>query len=97
MILYLLNRAMWILLLAAVIAAVWWLNVTDRQAEQAAQREYCEAVVTWEVEAARGIDPLHRTGHPDYDQRAADDCPGMQPAINRSEIPNSSPRQLARE
>ncbi len=43
-------------------------------------RTYCAEVAVWQAEEARGIDPHHRTGHPDYRGNAAEICPGMRPA-----------------
>ncbi|MFW6344723.1 MAG: hypothetical protein ACOC0M_00105 [Halomonas sp.] len=91
MILYLLNRAMWVVIVAALIGAVMLLNVHDQRHEQAALEAYCESVATWQAEAARGIRPEHRTGHPDYDEIAADECSGLRPAGTTTE------RQLAQE
>jgi hypothetical protein len=88
------NRAMWILLLAAVIAGIGWLDATDRQAQQQAHIQYCEGVATWMVEAERGIDPLRRTGHPDWREIAEEECPGLRPA-GPAET-QTAQRQLAR-
>ncbi len=77
-------RALLILAVAAagagIVHALGWMAATDRQVERASLEAYCTGVVTWQVEASRGIAPEHRTGHPDYDERAAEDCPGMRPA-----------------
>lgn len=43
-------------------------------------QNYCQDVALWEAEAARGIDPYQRSGHPDWREIAADVCPGMRPA-----------------
>ncbi|WP_110642634.1 hypothetical protein [Salinicola sp. CPA57] len=38
------------------------------------QAQYCESVATWNAEAARGVAPSRRYGHPDYDGIAAEAC-----------------------
>ena len=76
---------------ALLIHALGWMAATDRQVERASLEAYCQGVVTWQVEASRGIAAEQRTGHPDYEQRAAEDCPGLRPAL-----PAITERQLAR-
>ncbi|SDO71379.1 hypothetical protein SAMN04487957_11098 [Halomonas shengliensis] len=80
MIPYLLNRAMWIAIVAGLIGAVMALNTYDQDVAQAEREVYCQGVATWLVEESRGIRPEHRTGHPDYDEIAAEHCPGLWPA-----------------
>lgn len=92
---YLITRALQILALAGAVSALIWVTGTDREVEKAAMADYCHAVAIWQAEAARGIDPHHRTGHPDYDERAAEDCPGMRPAGPAVDM--STKRQLAQE
>lgn len=69
-----------------------WMAETDADIERASVQAYCQGVATWQAEAARGIAPERRTGHPDYNGTADEQCrPG-----NRSAIPNrSTERQLA--
>lgn len=43
-------------------------------------RTYCHEVAVWAAEEARGIDPLDRTGHPDYRGIAEDACPDIRKA-----------------
>ena len=43
-------------------------------------KRYCQGVAVWEADAARGIGPYDRAGHPDWREIAADVCPGMRPA-----------------
>ncbi|MBW5802014.1 hypothetical protein [Halomonas elongata] len=50
---------------------------TDREVAAEMQRQYCTGVATWQAEARRGIAPEIRTGHPDYEDIAAEQCPGM--------------------
>ncbi len=77
-------RALMVLVMAAALVALaqvsGWLAATDRQVERASLKAYCTGVATWSAEAARGVPLNRRTGHPDYDERAAEDCPGMRPA-----------------
>ncbi|APC45924.1 hypothetical protein QHH_12 [Halomonas phage QHHSV-1] len=77
-------RALQVLLCAAALVALFhltgWLQATDRQVSRASLEAYCTGVAVWSAEASRGIAPERRTGHPDYDERAEEDCPGMRPA-----------------
>ncbi|RUR26809.1 hypothetical protein ELY33_17020 [Vreelandella andesensis] len=52
----------------------------DAADERHLHRTYCADVAVWQAEAARGIDPLRRTGHPDYRGIAEEHCPGLRPA-----------------
>lgn len=52
----------------------------DAADEKHLHRTYCTEVAVWQAEEARGIDPLKRTGHPDYRGIAAESCPGLRPA-----------------
>lgn len=52
----------------------------DAADEQSLHQGYCTEVAVWQAEEARGIDPLQRTGHPDYRGIAAEACPGLRPA-----------------
>ena len=54
-------------------------NADAKEAERIEMR-YCESVAKWKAQAARGVDPLHRSGHPDFKNVAADACPGLRPA-----------------
>lgn len=82
---YLITRALQILAMGALLAALahagGWMAATDRQVSRASLEAYCQGVVTWKVEASRGVAEEQRTGHPDYEQRAEEDCPGMRPAL----------------
>ncbi|MCL7938792.1 hypothetical protein M8009_00550 [Halomonas sp. ATCH28] len=81
MIRHALIRALQVLAVAAVLVALaqlsGWLEATDRQVERASLEAYCTGVAVWSAEAARGVPLNRRTGHPDYHDRAAEDCPGM--------------------
>lgn len=48
--------------------------------KESLHRTYCHEVAVWSAEEARGVDPNHRTGHPDYRGIAAEHCPGLRPA-----------------
>ena len=93
-------RALQVLAVAALLAGLGhlngWMAATDRQVERASLQAYCDSVALWKAEAARGIRPERRTGHPDWRGSAAKNCPGMRPAGNRQGILDSSQRQLAR-
>lgn len=43
-------------------------------------RTYCHEVAVWAAEEARGVEPLERTGMPDYRGIAEEHCPGLRPA-----------------
>lgn len=49
-------------------------GIMDEQDTRKTHERYCAGVATWEDEAARGIPPEHRTGHPDYYQIAEKYC-----------------------
>lgn len=68
-----------------------WIAKTDAKVEQGMLEAYCTGVATWQAEAARGVEPKIRTGHPDYNGTAADQCPGLRPAGYANE------RQLAQQ
>lgn len=69
-----------VIALLMAIGAMAALGRADHETEQRQLLTYCEDVAIWQAEAARGIDPHHRTGHPDYSGIAEDECPGMRPA-----------------
>lgn len=74
------SKAYGALALAAIVAAMLFAAQGDAAEAERLQMRYCENVVTWRVQASRGVDPLRRHGHPDYQQIAADACPGLRPA-----------------
>ena len=96
MIRHIIARALQVLAVAALLAGLGhlngWMAATDRQVERARLQAYCTGVAIWSAEAARGIAPERRTGHPDWRGTAAEDCPGMRPALP----PITTERQLAR-
>lgn len=77
---------------ALLIHALGWASATDRQVSRASLEAYCQGVITWQVEASRGIAAEQRTGHPDWRGTAAEDCPGIRPALPAI----TTERQLAR-
>ena len=66
--------------LAAIIGSMIVASNLDASDTERMHRKYCQEVAVWAAEAARGIDPLDRTGHPDFRGNAAEICPGMRPA-----------------
>ncbi|MDN3525671.1 hypothetical protein QWY79_10390 [Halomonas sabkhae] len=83
--------AAWPFALPAAFLALFVLGAvqqTEREVAAEAHRQYCASVATWHAEARQGIAPEHRTGHPDYDGIAAEQCPNSSGTLNSS-------RQLA--
>lgn len=74
------SRTNWVIALGAALTVMALLGRADYATEQRILDTYCEDVAVWAAEAARGIRPEHRTGHPDYHGIAAEQCPGMRPA-----------------
>ena len=73
-------RALSLIALAAIIGSMIVASKLDASDSERLHRKYCQEVAVWSAEAARGIDPHHRTGHPDYRGNAAEICPGLRPA-----------------
>ncbi|MGM8931423.1 hypothetical protein [Salinicola halophyticus] len=57
-----------------VAASTDLLGPSDYEVQLMQQDRYCESVATWNAEAARGVIPSRRYGHPDYDGIAAKVC-----------------------
>ncbi|MFI8748817.1 hypothetical protein ACIGG6_02260 [Vreelandella lionensis] len=74
------TRTLSLIALAAIIGGMIVASKLDASDKERMHRKYCQEVAVWEAEKARGIDPLDRTGHPDYRGNAAEVCPGMRPA-----------------
>ena len=65
----------------AVLFAAFAMAGTD--SHQESERElmrYCERVVQFEAQAARGIPVKQRDGHRDHKGIAEEHCPGLRPA-----------------
>ncbi|NWO11767.1 hypothetical protein HLV40_15355 [Chromohalobacter salexigens] len=56
-----------LMLLAAV-------GPSEYEVQQRQEARYCDNVAQWRAEAARGIAPDRRYGHPDYDGIASEIC-----------------------
>ncbi|MCT8506175.1 hypothetical protein [Chromohalobacter moromii] len=56
-----------LMLLAAV-------GPSEYEVQQRQEARYCDNVQQWRTEAARGIEPESRYGHPDYDGIASEIC-----------------------
>ncbi|MDH4572437.1 hypothetical protein [Salinicola acroporae] len=56
------------------VASVGLTGPSDYDVQLMQQDKYCESVATWNAEAARGVAPARRYGHPDYDGIAAEVC-----------------------
>lgn len=52
----------------------------DHAEEERKLESYCERVVQFEAQAARGVPIEQRDGHRDHKGIAESDCPGMRPA-----------------
>jgi len=85
------KRTLSVIALAAIITSLVVATKLDADDNERMHRKYCQEVAVWEAEKARGIDPLDRTGHPDYRGNAAEVCPGMRPAAYS---PSYAPFQL---
>ncbi|KAA0014400.1 hypothetical protein F0A17_01760 [Billgrantia pellis] len=98
------NRALAILAVAALIAALSWVTRHDTKVASASLEQYCQDAAIWAAEEARGVPASQRTGQPDYRGIAAEQCPGMRPAGAEFRIasPSAFPatqaqRQLAQQ
>lgn len=67
-----------------VIASVSLTGPSDYEVQIMQQDRYCESVATWNAEAARGVAPERRYGHPDYDGIAAEVCNPSLSAVSGS-------------
>lgn len=73
-------RTLSLTVLVAIIGSMVLAASLDAADEKSLHQGYCTEVAVWQAEEARGIDPLQRTGHPDYRGIAAEACPGLRPA-----------------
>ncbi|WP_322528947.1 hypothetical protein R5R73_04730 [Salinicola sp. LHM] len=69
-----------------VIASVSLTGPSDYEVQLMQQDRYCESVATWNAEAARGVAPERRYGHPDYDGIADTACAPVLSQVNGSAI-----------
>jgi len=67
-------------------ASVGLVGPSDYEVQLMQQEQYCESVATWNAEAARGVAPERRYGHPDYDGIADDVCAPKLSPIDGSAI-----------
>lgn len=74
------TRTLSLAALVAIIGSMVLAANLDASDKERLHRTYCAEVAVWQAEEARGIDPLDRTGMPDYRGIAAEICPGMRPA-----------------
>ncbi|WIX32546.1 hypothetical protein QO259_17305 [Salinicola sp. JS01] len=61
-------------LVVLTVASTDLLGPSDYDVQLMQQARYCDGVATWRAEAARGVPPARRYGHPDYDGIAAEVC-----------------------
>lgn len=73
-------RTLSLTVLVVIIGSMVLAASLDAADEQSLHQGYCTEVAVWQAEEARGIDPLQRTGHPDYRGIAAEACPGLRSA-----------------
>ncbi|WP_413614791.1 hypothetical protein MRB56_12845 [Halomonas cupida] len=70
-----------LLVIGAMLLVAWSIvDSHDHAMESATHRQYCSEVGIWRAEAARGIPVVERTGHPDYNGIADQQCMGIRPA-----------------
>lgn len=70
-----------VLVITSLMLVAWsFVDSQDHATETAAHRQYCSEVSIWRAEAARGIPAVERTGHPDYNGIADQQCMGIRPA-----------------
>jgi len=74
------TRTLSLIALTAIIGSMIVASNLDASDNERMHRQYCQEVAVWAAEAARGIDPHHRTGVPDYRGIAEEHCPGLRPA-----------------
>jgi hypothetical protein len=74
------TRTLSLIALVAIIGSMVLAANLDAADEKSLHQGYCTEVAVWQAEEARGIDPLRRTGHPDFRGIATESCPGLRPA-----------------
>lgn len=71
------------------VASVTLPGPSDYEVQLMQQEQYCESVATWAAEAARGVAPERRYGHPDYDGIADTACaPLLSPVDGSAYVSN---------
>lgn len=65
----------------AAMAALGAISKSDAEVRQQSMNRYCEGVAIWQAAGARGVPEARRLGQPDYKNIAAEECPGLRPAV----------------
>lgn len=73
-------RTLSVAALVVIVASMVLAANLDASSSEQLHQAYCKEVAVWQAEEARGIDPRHRTGHPDYRGIAEEHCPGLRKA-----------------
>ncbi len=73
-------RTLSVAALVAIIASMVLAANLDASSAEQLHETYCAEVAVWQAEEARGVEPLERTGMPDYRGIAEEHCPGLRPA-----------------
>lgn len=84
------NTALAITTVAALIAAMAWVTRMDEQVASVSLEQYCRDAAIWAAEEARGVPLEERVGQPDYENKAAEQCPGMRPALPAYQVASPS-------
>lgn len=74
------KRTLSVVALVVIVASMVLAANLGAADKESLHQTYCHEVAVWAAEEARGIDPLERTGMPDYRGIAEDHCPGLRPA-----------------
>ncbi|NIC05224.1 hypothetical protein [Billgrantia bachuensis] len=85
-----LNRSVLILLVAFLLVAMTWVTRMDEHVASASLEQYCEDAAIWAAEEARGVPLNERAGQPDWENKAAEQCPGMRPALPAYQVASPS-------
>lgn len=86
----LLTKTLAILAVAGLIAATLWVTRMDALIASASLEQYCEDAALWAAEEARGVPINERAGQPDWENKAAEQCPGMRPALPAYQVASPS-------
>ena len=84
------NTALAITTVAALLAAIGWVTRMDAKIEQLSHQQYCQDAAIWAAEEARGVPLEERVGQPDHRGIAAEQCPGMRPALPAYQVASPS-------